>query len=222
MESFEGTLEALSDQASILLIEALSGLTLFQEDEETDEESTHFDGANPHLYMSVDGAMSIVENIETAMVLLDADHAEDYRSNAAAALSELEALKAEIPQETADCAGQSAAVLNEALVYAAQDYGLEIATTIVRESGERLYDSQFEQCVEMLEQSGAKVVLIERQAPKPFVDELEAAGFAVAQLDVLSTLGETDGAQGYFDALRENARAVAEAFSRAEGEEVEG
>ena len=74
----------------------------------------------------------------------------------------------------------------------------------------------------MLEQSGAKVVLIERQAPKPFVDELEAAGFAVAQLDVLSTLGETDGAQGYFDALRENARAVAEAFSRAEGEEVEG
>lgn len=222
LESFEGTLEALSDQASILLIEALSGLTLFQEDEETDEESTHFDGANPHLYMSVDGAMSIVENIETAMVLLDADHAEDYRSNAAAALSELEALKAEIQQETADCAGQSAAVLNEALVYAAQDYGLEIATTVVRESGERLYDSQLEQCVEMLEQSGAKVVLIERQAPKPFVDELEAAGFAVAQLDVLSTLGETDGAQGYFDALRENARAVAEAFSRAEGEEVEG
>ena len=112
--------------------------------------------------------------------------------------------------------------MNEALVYAAQDYGLEIATTIVRESGERLYDSQFEQCVEMLEQSGAKVVLIERQAPKPLVDELEAAGFAVAQLDVLSTLGETDGAHGYFDALRENARAVAEAFSRAEGEEVEG
>ena len=86
-----------------------------------------------------------------------------------------------------------------------------------------LYDSQFEQCLEMLEDRAArKVVLIERQAPKPFVDELEAAGFAVAQLDVLSTLGETDGAQGYFDALRENARAVAEAFSRAEGEEVEG
>ena len=92
--------------------------------------------------------------------------------------------------------------MNEALLYTAQDCGLEVAATAVRESGERIYDSQLEQCLELLQEGGAEVVLIERQAPKPFVEDLEAVGFIVAQLDVMSTRGEEDGAEGYFEAQR--------------------
>ena len=64
-----------------------------QEDEETDEESSHFDGPNPHLYMSVDGAMAIVENIADAMILLDAERADAYRENLETALSALGGVK---------------------------------------------------------------------------------------------------------------------------------
>jgi len=58
---------------------------------------------------------------------------------------------------------------------------------------------------------GAKVVLIEKQAPKALIDALEAEGFAVAKIDILSTCRETDGSDGYFEAQRANARAVANA-----------
>ena len=221
LESFEGTLRALADQASILYVEALAGWERIQEDEETDEESSHFDGPNPHLYMSVDGAMAIVENIADAMILLDAERADAYRENLETALSRLEALKAECYPQTLSESGRKVSVLNEALLYTAQDCGLEVAATAVRESGERFYDSQLEQCLELLQEGGAEVVLIERQAPKPFVEDLEAAGFIVAQLDVMSTRGEEDGAEGYFEAQRANARALAEAFARAESGELE-
>ncbi len=218
LERFEARLQALSEQMGFPLVTALSGLTLYQDDVETNEESTHFEGANPHLYMSIDGAMAIAENLAAALSALDAVHADDYRTHLAETLARLEALKSQIYEQTSVFSGRKVAVLNETLVYVAQDYGLEIAATVIRESGERLYDRQLDDCLEALAQSGAKVVLLEMQAPQPFVQELEAAGYAVAKLNVLSTLGESDGAQGYFDAQLANASAVSEAFASIESE----
>ena len=60
--------------------------------------------------------------------------------------------------------------------------------------------------------------MIEKQAPASLVETLEEAGYAVARVDVLSTLREDQGAEGYFAAQLENARAIAVAFAQAEGE----
>ena len=212
LESFEETLEALSEER-LSLSQVLYGLELYQANSVDHEEATHFDGSNPHLYMSVDGAMQIMESLVATMSILDPRYAETYESNLQLALEKLSNLKTEIQEKVNNCSGQPVAILNEALFYVAQDYHMDIVATVVRESGTNLYDDALESCLNTLQESGAKIVLIERQAPKPLLDALEDAGYVVAQMDVLSTWGETDGFEGYFTAQRANAEAAANAVA---------
>ena len=60
------------------------------------------------------------------------------------------------------------------------------------------------------------MALVEKQAPSSLTETLEKAGYIIARLDVLSTCRADMGAEGYFAAQEENARAVAEAFARQE------
>ena len=64
--------------------------------------------------------------------------------------------------------------------------------------------------------SGARVALVEKQAPPSLTETLEEAGYIVACLDVLSTCRADMGAEGYFTAQQENARAIAAAFAQKE------
>ena len=210
LERFSGTLESLAE-TQFSLAEVLYGLPLYQGSEDDGEDTTHFDGNNPHLYMSIDGAIQMLQNMAGALSALDQRYAEQYMKNLDTAIEELTALQNTVAGLTSVCNGKRAAVLNEALVYVAQDCQMEIVATIQRESGVDLYDDELDECIDKLSESGVEVVLIERQAPKPLVDALEAAGFSVARLDVLSTHSESEGAQGYFDAQMSNARALAQA-----------
>ena len=111
--------------------------------------------------------------------------------------------------------GRRVAIMNEALVYCAMDYGLETAATIERESGDGMSGEALQSCLEKLSQSEIDVVLIERQAPQALVEAIRAAGFAVAKLDVLSTHTEGEGFEDYLEIQLDNARAMADAFERA-------
>lgn len=218
LESFESTLYALGDQGPAV-VAALYNLELYNQDEEAAaaEDASHLTGANPHLYLSADGAARICEALAFYMTQLDPDYADIYSQNLEVVLERLEALAAEISQIAAGWEGSPVALMHEALIYPAREMGLEVACWIDRESGTDLYESELSACLEELSQSGARVVLLEKQAPLHLVDALSEAGYAVARLDVLSTLREDMGSQAYFDALLENARAVAAAFERAEG-----
>ena len=59
------------------------------------------------------------------------------------------------------------------------------------------------------------MVLIERQAPQALIEALEAAGYAVARLDVMSTHREGEGFDQYIEIQRGNAQALRDAFDRA-------
>lgn len=210
LEGFSEMLESLAE-TRFSLAEVLYGLPLYQVNGKDDETATHFDGTNPHLYMSIDGAIQILQNIAGSLAMLDQRCADLYTKNLDAAVEELRALQRDFANQTSVCKGEKAAVLNEALVYVAQDCQMDIVATIQRESGVDLYDDELDQCIAELAESGARIVLIEQQAPKPLVDALESAGFSVARLDILSTRSEADGKQGYFDAQMNNARTLAEA-----------
>lgn len=213
MESFDSSLQTLSENG-IPLVHCLYGLELLSGKSQETDESSHFSNENPHLYMSIDGAMKIAENISDALLVLDESNSALYKSNLNAAVSELRALKDEISTQTSVCIGQKAAVMNEALLYPAAEYQLEVAAIIERESGTDLYEEQLTACINTLNESGARVVLIEQQAPKTLTDALTHAGFIVVRMDILSTKRTTDGFEDYINTLKNNAKAVATAFAQ--------
>ena len=207
LERFESLLFRLGESGPAVFA-ALYNLDLYEGKAAADREESHLDGPNPHLYMSVNGAKTMLEGICGALANLDPRYSETYFANLERAKARLDQLSAEMP----DIVGQSVALMNEALIYTANDLGLEIAAWIERESGEGLYGDVLNDCMERLDASGARVVLIERQAPAPLVEALEGAGYAVALVDVLSTHTEADGFEGYIEAQMNNARAIGRAF----------
>ncbi len=214
-ESFAGALAAHEGERPAVA-ELLPGMELIEcEAANADpDRDSHWDGANPHAYMSVDGALEIVGRAAHSMAALDPDYEALYMENLGRATERLEALRAEIAAEAAGLAGARAAILNEALVYSARDYGLDAALCWARESGESMDDGALEELLSAMAERDIRVALIERQAPQRLLEALEGAGISVAALDVLSTHRESEGVEAYFEALRSNAAAVRDAFAR--------
>ena len=216
LESFESAL--LSWGSSGAAVSAvLYNLPLYNADAASHgdgEQESHLDGPNPHLYLSIDGARDIVESVAASMLSLDPAFADQYLENSRNAMATLDALRAETAEIVGDVAGTPVILMNEALIYAARDYGLNVAEWIDRESGTMDYDDALAARLEALLASEARVILIERQAPSAYVAALEAAGFAVARLDILSTHREDEGFEGYLEAQRANARALRAAIDK--------
>lgn len=215
LESFESTLFGWGENSPAIAA-LLYNLELCNQDDKTGGETeSHLRGANPHLYMSIEGAQRIVDSASASMQSLDPQYATLYVEHAQEANARLKALLADNRALLADCEGAPVALMNEALVYVARDYGLEIAVQIDRESGVSLGDNELDACLEKLNASGARVVLIEKQAPQALTEALEAAGYAVARIDIMSTHREDEGFDAYIDIQAANAQAVRDAFARA-------
>lgn len=220
LESFESLLFGWGESGPAVSA-VLYNLELYNQDDLVDGEAeSHLRGANPHLYMSIEGAQEIVKSASAMLQSMDPQYAGQYAANAQSAVQRLDALLLQNREALKAYSGKGVALMNEALVYVARDYDLAPVAWIDRESGENLVDRELEDCLGRLEASGARVVLIERQAPKPLVAALEAAGYAVARLDVFSTRREGEGFDAYVQAQAENARSVALAFARAESWEA--
>ena len=218
LESFENTLFGMGDKgpavSALLYNLELHNSTRVSHDE--GQEDSHLTGPNPHLYMSVDGAKRIIESAAAMLQTLDPRYARTYVDNEAAALDKLDDLKRQMDAITGDLMGRKVILMNETLVYSATDFGLEVAGQVDRESGVALYDLELDECLEQLAGYDARVVLVEKQAPKSLVDALREQGYSVALIDIMSTHREAEGFDGYIQAQLNNARAIRRAF---DGEE---
>ena len=222
LESFESTLFQWGETGPAMSA-VLYNLQLYNQDAGAPdgESESHLEGANPHLYMSLEGAARMVESIAAAMQTLDPRFSDLYVKNAQDTVGTLLALLAR-NRETLDAIRDRRVILmNEALIYIAEDYDLEVADWVDRESGEALYDDALDRCLDRLSEAEARVVLIEKQAPQAFVEAIEAAGFSVARIDVFSTHHEGEGFDVYIKRQEENALAICDAFASAQtGEDI--
>ena len=216
LECFESALFGWGEDGPAVSA-VLYNLELYEPRQRVDGEAqSHFQGPNPHLYMSLDGAAHLVESISATLVSLDPDYSEQYISNAANAVKALDTLLDASRSKLAAHKGRRVALMSEALIYVAQDYELEVADWIEREPGSAYGDNELAMWLERLEKADVEVVLIEKQAPQALVESLEAQGYAVALIDVLSTHLEGEGFDRYLEIQDDNAQAISDAFERAD------
>lgn len=214
LESFESALFGWGDGGPAMCA-LLYNLDLYSDGTKAAEAESHLKGPNPHLYMSMEGAQQMLDSAAAMMVSLDPQYASRYSENAEKAKSELQSALETARTLLSDCAGRRVVLMNEALVYCARDYGLEIVDQVERESGDALTGKALQKLLERLKADGADAVLIERQAPQALIEALEAAGLTVARIDVMSTHAEGEGFDVYLQIQSDNARAMREAFDRA-------
>lgn len=207
LESFESTLFAFGETGpAITAVLYNMDLAHVHAVGIPDDAESHWSDDNPHIYMSVDGAIDISERIASFMQTSDPRFADVYRDNFDVAAEELRKLQDEMHEIADETAGTKAAVLNEACWYLAEEFELDAVLCYHRESG-RDIDNR-ENLIDAVRNSGAELVLIEKQAPYGLVKALEVAGLQVVKLDILSTRSESEGAEGYFEAQLANAEAL--------------
>lgn len=208
LESFADTFSSLGENGPA--VARVMGALVLRTEEWGSE---HFSGVNPWLFLSVEGARQLSEAIAANLLELDPLCEELYLSNLHSADERLCALKAEMADILAGASLETpVAVLHEGLFYLAEEWSLNVVTAAERESGDTLSAEGFE----TLSQSGARVVLIEKQAPEALVEQLTENGLRVARIDTLSTGNEAMGADGYYTAMKNNARALKAALADAE------
>jgi len=218
LESFSDMLYSLGN-AGPAVISATYGLNLYNGDGEDvliTEDSSHLTGENPHYYMSIYGAGLMMGNIADALCELYPEKADEIEKNAAGAAEVLTDLKARAEEICADVQGEKVILMNEAMIYPAMEYGLEVEYWFDRESGDTLYGSGLESLLEELSQCEARVILIEKQAPSELVLALEDAGYSVALIDTMSSFAMGAAGEGYISAQLANAGAIAQAYNSEE------
>lgn len=204
-------LESFAQQMTggdIPLIQAMEGLSLERSEARNDSDS-HWQGENPWLFLDPAGAKEICTSIAQSMISVDPGYADTYMT----ALEHAEKRLDQLAEGMVFPQGGQVAVMHEGLSYLARAMNLTVYARIEREPGSSLEGNDLADAVKMLKESGAQAVLIERQAPQPLVEALENAGFSVALIDTLTTHAESEGSV-YFEAMRENARAVFKALEK--------
>lgn len=212
LESFESQLS----EGELAAVSAAQGLTLIKNGAVAAEgdEPDHFEGENPWAYLSVARARDMCSVIAAGMIELDPDYEAQYEENFAHFDAELEALQGRMEEKLITAPERSVAVAHEGLFYMTDELGLDVAAAIKREPGSELIGNDLKQALADLKASGAKVVLLEIQAPKALRDALTGAGYRLALIDTLST--HAPGApDDYILTMEKNAQATADALTRA-------
>ena len=214
LEQFASSLESMGSSGPAL-VQLFQNQTLDNNgDTASDEDASHLADENPHLYLSVRALPEILEALCAYMTALDPAFGDVYASNLETALERVDALIAEYDDAMAHMDLRApVALLNEALIYPANDLGLNVACRIDRESATELAGTEWTDALSAMQAVGAQIALIEKQAPDALIRKLNAEGICAVQLDILSTGREDMGSDGYFEAMSGNLDVLRKCFS---------
>lgn len=212
LESFEAGLRSLGEDGPAVI--SATGSMVLLRNEEIQNEESHFYGANPWMFLSVDGALEMTYAICANMQTLDPLCEEAYLKNLMRAEKKLLALKAEMEAILADTNRDTpVAVAHEGIFWLCDEWDLNCVSVIERESGVMPEQGEIQKILEDIAASGAKAVLLEKQAPSALVYALKNAGCEVVMIDTMSSGSAQNASQGYFDAMLQNARNLKNALS---------
>lgn len=171
---------------------------------------------NPHIWVSVSGAIYEVDSISHALCELDEKNAEIYAANAEKYIAKLEALKEEMTEKLEAHRAKKIITFHEAFPYFAAEFGFEIASVIEREPGTAPSPKELNETIESIkaenEKTGKKIPLFAEPQYSSSSAKVIAGetGSEVYELDPCVT-GELDK-DAYIKSMKKNLEVLTEAL----------
>jgi len=153
MESFMD--KVTSQYNDLKIIVASEGADLIK-DQETGE-------INPHLWVSISGAIYEVEKIGDGLAAADPSHAEQYQENAQRYIDKLKSMQAKMQTELQGVENRSIVTFHEAFPYFAREFNLDIVSVIAREPGSEPSAPELAATIEQVKASQARALFAEPQ-----------------------------------------------------------
>jgi len=179
--------------------------------DDEDEHSGHDHGPiDPHYWLSIHNAETIVSNIAVELSELDSENADLYSIRAADYIEELEALEAELEDKASVLAGTNIISLHDAWYYFAAEYNLNIIGTFEPSAGEEPTPQYLANLQEEVEENNVSTLFVEPQLSTASIDTF--ASDNDLSIAVIDPLGGVDGRDTYIKLMRYNVDQVVSAL----------
>jgi len=169
------------------------------------------DDVNPHVWLDVDAAMVMVQNMAKALSEVCPEQTEAFQKNADDYCADLLALKTEMTDILTECSCREMITSHDAFDYFAACFGFDILAVVAEDEESEPSPAHIQELTEMIRSHGLPAVFEEPDTTSAAVDTLaRETGARLAVLDPVTT-GEwkTDA---YETAMRKNAQTLAEAL----------
>ncbi|NLM75476.1 MAG: zinc ABC transporter solute-binding protein [Clostridiaceae bacterium] len=196
--------KVISQLPDLKLVEASKDIPLIENSDGT---------INPHVWVSVSGAISQIRNIADGLKETDPVHAEQYEKNALQYIEKLEALKKKMQNELEGIAERDIITFHEAFPYFAQEFGLNIAAVIEDESGSDFSAGELAQIIKEIERTGVKVLFAEPHNAEKAELIAEQTGTKLYFLNPVVSGSEDAAPDSYEKAMLENLQVLKEALN---------
>jgi zinc transport system substrate-binding protein len=174
------------------------------------------DDGNPHLWVSISGAIAETRNIARGLAAADPFRAAAYEKNAADYVATLERLRARMHAALDGLKHRKIITFHEAFPYFASEFGLNIVGVIEREPGSEPDAQELAKIINLVKRSGVRAIFAEPQYPAKSARIIQReTGVAVALLDPAVT-GELDPAKArgsYCAAMNRNLAVLVKALA---------
>ncbi|MEO1350788.1 MAG: zinc ABC transporter substrate-binding protein [Cyanobacteria bacterium J06635_15] len=168
---------------------------------------------DPHVWLDPKRAIEQVENIRDGLIAADPEGEAEYTANAAAFITELQALDADITEMLSPFAGQTFVVFHDFAAYFASSYGLE-AEVLVGLPEENPSPDDVKRVVDTVQAEGLKTIMTEPQAGESsFKAIAQDLSIGISEFDPLE-VGPPEAIQPdyYLTTMRQNAENLANGF----------
>ncbi|HEL2471493.1 TPA: zinc ABC transporter substrate-binding protein AdcA [Streptococcus suis] len=227
METWVHDVEGSIDTEKVNVISATEGMLLLPGGEEEHEghdhsEEGHSHAYDPHVWLSPERAITLVENIRDSLVAKYPEKKDAFETNAAAYIEKLDALDAKY-SETLSVAKQKYFVTQHtAFAYLALDYGLKQVSITGVAADEDPTPSRLAELTEYINKYGIKYIYFEENASKSVAETLaKETGVQLDVLNPLESLTDEDMKNGkdYISVMEDNLTALEKTTSQ-EGSEI--
>ncbi len=202
MESFLE--KVMSQLPNLTIIEAAEGIHLL-EDVNGEE--------NPHVWVSISGAIDEVKNITDGLIKADPTNEVSYRKNSEGYVKKLENLKNSMHEALKDIRTKDIVTFHEAFPYFAHEFDLNIVSVIEREPGSEPSAGELADTIKAINDAQAKVIFTEPQYSAKSAESIAAqTGATIYVLDPVVTGPKIAELDSYENTMEENLKVLIEAL----------
>ncbi|NMA66609.1 MAG: zinc ABC transporter solute-binding protein [Clostridiaceae bacterium] len=195
--------KVISQLPDLKLIEASKGISLIENSEGE---------VNPHVWVSISGAIAEVKNIIDGLAEADPSNGEQYKKNGQDYIERLESLKQKMHNDLNDIVERDIITFHEAFPYFAEEFDLNVVSVIEDESGSDFSAGELAQIIRDIEQSGVKILFAEPHNTEKAELIAKQTGTEVYILDPIESAHGNAAADSYEKAMLENLEVLKEAL----------
>lgn len=120
---------------------------------------------NPHVWVSISGAILQVKNIGAQLAVLDPRNAGKYRANTTAYINKLESLQKKLHKSQEAIKNRDIVTFHEAFPYFAKEFKLNIVAVVEREPGSQPSAGELADTIKLVKNLKVKALFAESQYP---------------------------------------------------------